>query len=94
MTSKLVDIIRDHVNDYLVSTSMAEGKENEANGFKSLKKKTNAIQYQLREAETFQYLYEGQASMSRRAAHKLYDAFKDDFDSDELREAEELIDKL
>ncbi|MNO50095.1 hypothetical protein D3C76_404610 [compost metagenome] len=93
MTSKIVDIIRNHVTDYEVSISMAEGKENEANNLKNVRK-SKSVDYQIRAAELLQNRYEGEASVSRRAANKLYDAFKDDFDSSERSEVDELMEKL
>jgi len=74
MTSKIVDIIRNHITDYEVSISMAKAKENEANNLKNVNK-SKSVAYLIHKAELSQNRYEGEASVSRRAAHKLYDAF-------------------
>lgn len=93
MTSKIIALIQEHVMDYEVSTSAAKGKENEADGLKSLRR-TKSIEYQLREAQYYQLQYETQAAGSRLSAFKLAEAFMDDLDSDEKSTVNDLTKKL
>lgn len=93
ITSQIVDDIRDHVRNYEMNRSQAEDKENLVNGFRNAPQ-TKSVKYQLREAQEYLTIYETNAANSRQEAMKLYRKYKEHFDSDELREAEELIEKL
>ncbi|WP_238656068.1 hypothetical protein [Paenibacillus piscarius] len=93
LSSKIIEQIRIQVIDYESYASMAESKQNEVNGLKSLKK-SKSIDYQLREAQDFLIQFETRANTSRIAALRLSEAFKEDFDSTERVEVKELTDKL
>lgn len=93
ITSKIVNDIRDKVRDYEINRSNAEDKENLVNGYKNAPQ-TKSVKYQLREAQDYQTLYETNAANCRREANRLFNEYKEYFNNDELREAEELINKL
>ncbi|MEK4519325.1 hypothetical protein NSS64_29060 [Paenibacillus sp. FSL H8-0122] len=93
IASQIVDDIRDHVQNYELNRSQAEDKENLVSGFRYAPQ-TKSVKYQLREAQEYLTIYETNAANSRQEAMKIYTKYKEYFDSDELREAEELIGKL
>ncbi|CAM4383372.1 hypothetical protein [Paenibacillus typhae] len=93
ITAKIINDIRNKVREYETNRSQAENQENLVNGFKNATQ-TKSVKYQLREAQSYQTIFETNAANHKQEANRLYMEYKEYIDSNELSEVEEMIDKL
>ncbi|KGP77451.1 MULTISPECIES: hypothetical protein [Paenibacillus] len=93
ITAKIIEDIREKVVLYERNSGFAEAKANVISGLKE-HKQNKSIKFQLKEAETYKEQFEREAENSYREAHRLFENYKDDFDSEELKEANELMERL
>ncbi|MGV2967185.1 hypothetical protein [Paenibacillus sp. AGC30] len=93
IASKILKDIRDNVIIYERNFGFAELKANIISGLKN-QIQDSSVKHQLQEAEAYKDEYEKNAEDSYREALRLFDNYKDDFESEELKEAEELINRL
>ncbi|OMF06415.1 hypothetical protein MHI48_20995 [Paenibacillus sp. FSL H7-0942] len=94
VTSEILEELRYTVTHYKRNLREAESKENILTGWLSLESKDKSVLYNIKNERYIKETLENRAEQHYNEAHRLFDRHKDDFEPNELKEAEALMNKL
>lgn len=93
-TAKILEDLRHKVTLYGSNIRAVRAKENLLFGYNNIPSKDKFVLFKIKEEESYKSILEDSANDNYNEAHRLFDRHKEDFNTEELREAEELMAKL